>query len=71
MGEEIPQVTPELTKEFKFNNCSFRSDDEEVKLIRTCSCPKLTELKGYHCSIHSLFPLNMDFCGFCKDFKQK
>lgn len=61
----------ELTKEFKIDNCAFRSDEQISKLVRTCACPNMTEINGYHCSFHDVFPLNIDFCGACKDFKQK
>lgn len=57
--------------EFRFNNCAYRSDDEDTKEIKTCSCPQTTTVKGHHCSFHGVFPLDLKFCGVCNEFIQK
>lgn len=56
---------------FRFQNCAYRSDDPETKSTRTCSCPTITEVTGFHCSHHNLFPLDPKFCTFCDAFEQK
>ena len=57
--------------QFRFENCSFRSDDPETKSVRACSCPAITEVTGFHCAHHNVFPLDPKFCGICTAFEQK
>lgn len=63
--------TMESDPDFKINNCAFRSDEEESRSVQTCRCAHPKEVKGYHCAVHNIFPLQSAFCQACKEFKQK
>lgn len=71
LSEEVQQKAILDNAEFKFNNCDYRSNLEEIRNVRTCVCPHTTEIKGYECAMHRLFPLDKNFCGPCQEFKQK
>lgn len=56
----------------KFNNCKFRSEEEEVRVIKRCSCQggDYTE-HGYFCHKNQIFKLTSDVCENCQLFEHK
>ncbi len=56
----------------KFDNCKFRSEGEEVRLIKRCSCQggDYTE-HGYVCSSKQIFKVTPEICANCEIFEPK
>jgi hypothetical protein len=61
-----------LNPELKFNKCKFRSEQEEERLIKRCSCQGGDyTIKGYNCHAREIFQVTEDICEDCPIFEAK
>ena len=54
----------------KFENCENRSRENVVKPIKIC-CGRTQEQTAYECANRNIFPLSVQHCEYCTEFKQR
>ena len=61
-----------MTGQEKFNNCLFRSEDQETEVIYRCPCDGGNyEDTGYKCKARGIFKVEPSICEYCWAFKKK
>lgn len=61
-----------LSGDYKFNNCSHRSQEEETVTIHRCKCQGGDYRdSGFKCHARGIFKISSEICEFCYLFKDK
>ena len=63
----------ELNSEsINFHTCKFRSEAEQDRLIKRCSCQGGDyTIKGYWCEQRQIFQVTQEICAGCADYQHK
>jgi hypothetical protein len=65
----IDELTPES---INFHTCKFRSEEEQDRLIKRCSCQGGDyNLRGYWCEQRQIFQVNQEICATCSEYQHK
>ena len=65
----IEELTPESSN---FHTCIFRSEQEQNRLIRRCSCKGGDYIaKGYWCEKRQIFDVKQEICANCQEYQHK
>jgi hypothetical protein len=65
-------IQEDLSGDYKFNNCIYRSEHEEKTIVHRCKCRGGNyEDSGYRCSAKSIFKIVPEICQFCNIFQKK
>ncbi len=62
----------EINGEFKFNNCSNRTEKEIELEVSRCPCEGGNYMAtGFHCETRRIFKVDARICEYCWEFKNK
>jgi hypothetical protein len=65
----IDELTPES---INFHTCKFRSEEEQERLIKRCSCQGGDyNLRGYWCEQRQIFQVTQEICATCSEYQHK
>ena len=65
----IEQLSPES---INFHTCKFRSEEEQDRLIKRCSCQGGDyNLRGYWCEQRQIFQVTPEICSDCPEYKSE
>lgn len=65
----IDELTPES---INFHTCKFRSEEEQDRLIKRCSCQGGDyNLRGYWCEQRQIFQVTQEICATCSEYQNK
>jgi hypothetical protein len=61
-----------LSAEYKFSNCKYRSENEESVTVHRCSCQggDYTDT-GYKCFKRDIFKVAPEICQYCWAFEKR